>query len=80
MYYLCKKAGKKVVVKNQQELDKALKNKLVGIIVVKSAAKKLSIKKGNYSKVKLEVNSAKTRIVHSGRFNQITIKNAESFI
>ena len=72
-------AAKTAIVKTQQELDKALKNKMLKTIVVKSTSKKLNIKKGNYNKVKLEVNSAKTRIINSGKFNQITIKNADTF-
>ena len=39
-----KKTIKKVVVKNQKQLNKALKNKLIKNIEIKSGAKKLKVK------------------------------------
>ncbi|MCR4946947.1 MAG: hypothetical protein K5929_08410, partial [Lachnospiraceae bacterium] len=74
------KAKTTVVVKTQKELNKALKSKKAKIIIVKSKAKKLSIKKGNYSGKTLVVNSAKTTLDNAGSFKALNIKKAATFI
>ena len=68
-----------VTVKDQSELDAALVNRTTKKIVIKSTAAKLTIKKGNYSSVKLVVASAATKIVNAGTFDRITVKKAVSF-
>ncbi len=69
-----------VTVTTQEELNAALKMKDVSSILIKTSEKiDLKIKKGDYTKVKLTIESPKAAISNYGSFSQIVIKSAKRF-
>ena len=73
-------AANSVTVTTQAELNKALSDSSVTAVTIRSDAKKLKIKKGNYSAIDLSVIAANTKVVNAGSFNSVTIRNAKAFV
>lgn len=73
-------ASNAVTVSTQKQLDKALKDKKVKKITVKTKSKKsLSIKKGSYTAKTLVIQGAKLTIKNAGKFKAIKIADAASY-
>ena len=69
----------KVTVSTQAGLKKALKNKKLKSLTIKTTKKKnFSIPKGSYKKVYLYVNAPNSDVKNSGSFKKINIKNIAS--
>ena len=69
-----------VTVSTQKQLDKALKDKKVKKITVKTKSKKsLSIKKGSYTAKTLVIQGAKLTIKNAGKFKAIKVADAASY-
>ena len=67
--------NKSVIVSNQKELTKALLDKNVCQITIKTDDKVvLTIPQGNYSKVKMNVDAPNADIINNGVFKEILIK------
>lgn len=73
-------ASNAVTVSTQKQLDKALKDKKVKKITVKTKSKKsLSIKKGSYTAKTLVIQGAKLTIKNAGKFKAIKVADAASY-
>ena len=73
-------ASSSKTVTSQKQLEKALSNKNVKVIEIKTSKKiTLKIPKGNYNK-KITLNSPNASIVNNGKFNGITVNNLSKIL
>ena len=73
-------ASKTASVSTQKQLDKALADKKIKTITIKSKAKKkFVIKKGSYTAKTLKMNGARIVVKNSGSFKNILISDVASF-